>query len=629
MRTKHGVARSHLAAKQHSISKSVKTPKAGSNDDTLQKVLGMVNQWLAYRKKLLPTWERDIKLYNNERVERHYKGVADTFVPMTYSTLEAISAALITADYNTDFVPQDIYKYLKDRLMPGYTGTVFNEDGEEVEESEEDYLVRAIQNAVQGGSITDESLEVLNAYYDYIWDCGDWEEHIGEMIDSGLQLGNGALWMDFEDGKPKLVSVEFPDYVFDSTGTDDDSVKFAGRRYLTSLKELKDETIVDPDNVGPNGEPKTKKRYNLTGLKKRSTGSDDDKTAKELMEQMLFGTTLEIKNDKGELKGDLDQCEVIRIMTKERMYTLVNRSCIAEDVENPIVAQAKLRGIEDTSRLIKIPGITWKNNGKKALFIGRSETSTFWKEQERLNDSTNQKSDAVTRALLQNYRADPALKAQKNSFSVPGAVIWAAMNQYEAIPPAQVPNVAFTEENSIKNNIRETTATDQIVKGVTSSADVTATEAKLQVAQSGQRIEKKVKKLERGPLKRVARLALQYIRLFITDPFIVPQKANEGIKPLLYVPQKYDYDFEPKVTLNVSAKDKRKQEQSEAAENFKIVIQDPTNNLEEAKKILYPKMLDLDKDELKRIIENPNAGMQMPMEDAMMEQAPQPAGVPV
>lgn len=618
--TKHGVARSHLAAKQRSISNTAKTPKTGSSEDTLKKCMGMVNEWLSYRKKLLPQWERDTKLYNNERVEKHYEGVADTFVPMTYSTLEAISSALLTADYNTEFMPQDIYKYLKDRLMPGYTGQVANDEGEMVEESEEQYLVRAIQNTVQGEAIDDESLEVLNAFYDYVWEKYDYEERVGEMIDSGLQIGNGGMWFVLENNLPKPIEVPFPDYVFDPKATNDDNGKFGGRRYLASKKDLKDETIIDPTTG------KVKKRYNLTGLKKRD---DNDKTAKELMEEMLLGSTLEIKDDKGELKEDLDQCEVIELMTDERMYTIVNRSCVAEDVENPIVAQAKLRGIEDTSCLIKIPGVTWKNNGKSSLFIGRSETSTFWKEQERLNDATNQKSDAVTRALLQNYRADPALKSQKNSFSVPGAVIWGGQNQYEAIPPAMVPAAAFNEEASIKSNIRETSATDQIVKGVGSTQDVTATEAKLQVAQSGQRIEKKIKKLENGPMKRVARIVLQYFRLFITDPFMVPQKADGGFKPLIYDPTKYNYDFEPKVTLTVSAQNQRKQDQKDAAENFKIVIQDPTNNLQEAKKTLYPKMLDLDKDEISRIITNPNPMPAMPDAQGMpMGAAPMPQGQP-
>lgn len=588
----------------------------------------MVNQWLAYRKSLLPQWERDIKLYNNERVEKHYEGVSDTFVPMTYSTLETISSALLTADYNTDFVPQDIYKYLKDRLMPGYTGTLVADDGTESGETEEQYLVRAIQNAVQGGPITDESLEVLNAFYDYIWDNGGWEDLVGEMIDSGIQIGNGALWMVFENGKPKLISVPFPDYIWDTAASCDEDCKFAGRKYLASLKDLKAETIVDPGSPNPD-KPKTKKRYDLAGLKKRTTGSNDDKTEKELLEKMLFGTTLDITDDKGKIKDDLDQCEVIEIMTEDRMYTMVNRSCIAEDVENPIVAQAKLRGVEDITRLIKIPGITWANNKKGSLFVGRSETSTFWKEQERLNDATNQKSDAVTQALLRQKRADPALKPQKNSMSVPGAVIWAQTGQYEAIPGDQVPNAAFTEENSIKNNIRETTATDQIVKGVGSTTDVTATEAKLQVAQSGQRIEKKIKKLENGPLKRIARLALQYIRLFVTDPFIVPQPANNGINPRLYDPKKYDYDFEPKVTLTVSAQSQKRQEQSEASQNFQVVIQDPTNNLTEAKKILYPKMLDLDKDEINRIIENPNQSMPGMPSGAPIPGAPAPTGAPL
>lgn len=599
--TKDGVAGSQLASKQRIISNAAKTPKAGSNDDTLKKVMGMVDEWLAYRKKLIPIWERDLKLYNNERVEKHYEGVADTFVPMTYSTLETISSALITADYKTEFLPQDIYQYLRDRLMPGFDA--------EGNETEEQYLVRAIQNAVSGEAISDESLEVLNALYDYIWEAGDYEEHIGELIDDGLQIGNGSLWMVLENQKPKLISVPFPDYVFDPKATSDDSCKYAGRRYLTSKKELQDETIVDTENKNADGTPKTKKRYNLTGLKKRTTGSQDDKTFKELMDQMLLGSTLDIKNDKGDLKDDLDQCEVIELMTEDRMYTIVNRSCIAEDVENPIVAQAKLRGITDLSRLIKIPGITWKNNGKKNLFIGRSETSTFWKEQERLNDATNQKSDAVTQALLRQKRADPALKNQKNSFGVPGAVIWGQAGQYEPIPNDQVPAAAFNEEVSIKNNIRETTATDQIVKGVGTPGNVTATEANLQVAQSGERIEKKKGKLERGPLKRIARLALQYIRLFITDPFIVPQAADGGVRPLLYVPNKYNYDFEPKVTLTISAKNKRRQDQNSANENFQVVIQDPTNNLQAAKEILYPKMLDLDKDEIKRIIENPNPPM--------------------
>lgn len=625
--TKDGVAAPNLAKKQRISSTTSQKPRTGSNEDVLNKVQGYVKEWLAYRKKLLPAWERDIKLYNNERYQRKFEGVSDTFVPMTYSTLEAISAALVTGDLNTDFVPQDIYKYLKDRLMPGYTGEIAGPDGQIMQESEQDYLIRAIQNAVQGDAITDDSLDVLNALYDYIWDTGDWEEKIGEMIDSGLEIGNGSLWMVLgKNSLPKLISVPFPDYIWDPRATDDESGRFGGRRYLDSIENLEKVKIVDPATG------QLKKRYkDLNKVKIRDKNNSNDQTDKELREGLLLGSTVDPPKE-GE---KVDQVEVIEIMTKDRMYTMINREVIAEDEENFIVAQAKLRGI-DPDCLMRIPGATWANNKKSSLFIGRSETSTFWQEQERLNDVTNQKGDAVIRALLQNYRADPSLKGQKASFGIPGSVIWGSQGQYEAIPPAQVPNASFNEETSVKNNIRETTATDQLVKGVGSTADVTATEAKLQVAQSGQRIEKKIRKLERGPLKRVAKLALQYVRLFVVDPFIVPQKANNGINPLLFVPEKYDYDFEPKVTLTIAAQDKRRQERNEGLETYKMLIEDPTNNLEEVKKVMLPKIVDLDKDEIQRITTPVQPQMPMgdipPAEGDMSQLAPpnaMPMGAPV
>jgi hypothetical protein len=609
--TKDGVAYSKLATKQSPTSKA---PKSGANDDSLKKVQAMVNKWLAYRKKLLPGWERDIKLYNNERVECHYQGVADTFVPMTFSTIETIVSALATGNLNTEFLPQDIYKYLKDRLAPGFDPN--NEAGE----TEQDFLVRAIKEALSGGVIEDESLEVLNALYDYFWECGKWNRKLIHFIKSGVKIGNGAMWLTWEKGRPTLVNVPFPNYVFDPDAMDDDTGSFQGRRYLSSKQALKDETIIDPATG------KLKKRYNLTGLNKK-TGDVQDKTDKELKEQIMFGSTTYVAPEKESEDDDNDQVEVIEIRTADRTYTLVNRKCLAEDEVNPIVAQAKLRNIP-VDDLITMPGITWANYEDESLLIGRSETSTFWKEQERLNDSTNQKSDAVTRALLQQYQADPALKSQKESFSVPGAVIWAQQNQFNAIPPAQVPNAAFNEENSIKGNIRETTATDQLVKGVGSTSDITATEANIQVAGSSQRNELKTDVLSLGAFNRLALLTLQYIRLFIVDPYIVPQSANGGIKPLFYDPSKYDHNFEPKVTLTLQAQSKRRQEQNENLETYKILIQDPTNDLKAVKEIMLPKIVDLDNDEIKRIVDStvmPPALPPQPGDPSAAPAAPMPA----
>ena len=602
MRTRAGVAPHKVATKQQPTTQP-KEPAQGPSDTSLKTAMAMVDSWLSYRQKLMPMWERGVKLYNNERVKRNYEGITDTFVPMTFSTIETMVSALATGDLSTKYIPQDIYKYLTDRLMPGYDP--------QAGESEDDYLVRAIKEAISGGAITDETLEALNALYDYYWDCGDWSRKLEKFIKSGLKIGNGAWWETWEGSKPNLITVPFPDFIFDPNASDDDSCSFQGRRYLASLSDLRDEKIVDPETG------KTRKRYSLKGVTKRAVaGTPQEKTDKELKEQMMYGSTTGTADDSG------DQVEVIELRTKKRMYTIVNRKYMAEDVENPILSQAKLKGI-DPDELILLPGITWANYEDDSLFAGKSETETFWQEQERLNDATNQKGDAVIRALLQNYRADPALKSQKNSFSVPGAVIWAAGNQYEAIPPAVVPNAAFNEEVSIKNNIRETTATDQVVKGVTSSSDTTATEAKLQVSQAGQRIEIKIDSLARGPLKRLARLTLQYVRLFVADPFMIPRASENGIKPILFDPRKYNYNFEPKVSLTIQAKGKQKQEQEDALKTYQILIQDPTNNLEEVKRVMLPKVVDLDKDEIDRIItQAPQAPVQG--EAAMQGMAPQP-----
>ena len=39
-------------------------------------------------------WERNQKLYNNQRTTVSYKGVTNTFVPMVFSTVETATAAL-------------------------------------------------------------------------------------------------------------------------------------------------------------------------------------------------------------------------------------------------------------------------------------------------------------------------------------------------------------------------------------------------------------------------------------------------------------------------------------------------------------------------------------------------------
>lgn len=584
---KDGAATTKLVTKQQPNNADKNSAKSVT-DPTLEKLQGYIKEWIEYRKKLLPFWERDTKLYSSKRYKPGYKGIADSFVPMARSTVETIYSSIGTADMSTEFLPQDIFEYLKDRLMVGYTGRTEDANGVEIEETEEQYLVRAINNTIGNGIITDENLDVVNDLFKYVWDSGKWRKHVRRMIKSGLKIGNGVVWMTLgKNNLPKLEARAFEDTVFDPACTDDDNGRFYGYRYLSFLSDLKAETIVDPSTG------KKRKRYNLKGVTAKTLYGDDDKTEKELKEELLFGTTTE---------SNKDQVEVIKLYVKDREYTLVNRSVIAEDIENVFITQAKTLGL-DTDDLLLNPLASWANfDDSPSLYIGESEISLMWQEQERLNDLTNQKSDAITQALLRQKRASPSLRAQSKAMETFGAVIWAEQGQYEPLPVDQVPSAAFAEETSIKNNIREVTSTDQVVKGVTSTADITATEAQLQVANSNERNDIKIDSLVDGPLDRIARLALQYFRLFITDPYIFTPREANGIRPTLYDPKKYNYAFVPKIALTVSAQNKKRQEQREAVEVYKLLIQDPTNNLAETKRIMLPKIVDLDADEIDKII---------------------------
>ncbi len=580
-KTKDGVVRPPLA-KQSPTSKK-ETTKVESGESKLHEVMEMFESWRSYRRRIEKEWIRDNKLYNNQRVtDDRYKGVSDTFVPMAFSTVETISSAIVSGDLNTDFIPQDIYKYIEDKYvsnLPIPEG-ITQEDAKAIKET---YLKQKIQEVIQGGIISEEDIEALNALYDYFWYKGDWDEKLEKLVNSGLRIGTGAWWLSWDVDHPKLETVPFPDYIFDPHARDDESCRYTGRRYLADLETLKEEMILDPET----GENK-KRFHGLEAIDEEATSAtkaEEDKTDKELKEDMMYISTTSIDQNSG-------QVEVIELVVKDRLYTVVNRKVLAEDIEHPVVSQAKLKGIDIKQFM---PGITWANYKDESLLVGKSEISTFWKEQERLNDVTNQKSDAITRALLQNYRVDPSLKSQAKALNVPGGVVFGQSGQYEVLDSATVPNAAFTEEASIKNNIREATATDQVVKGVGSTSDITATEANLQVAQSGQRIERKIKSIERGPLRSLARKVFLLIRLFIDDPLLIPTNSNKGIMPKLFDPRKYTQDFEPRVVLNINHKQQMRAERETALQAYTMLIQDPTNNLEEVKKALLPKIVDLDK----------------------------------
>jgi hypothetical protein len=141
-----------------------------------------------------------------------------------------------------------------------------------------------------------------------------------------------------------------------------------------------------------------------------------------------------------------------------------------------------------------------------------------------------------------------------------------------------------------------------VVKGVTTDQESTATEIKAQLNQAGQRFEIYVRMLERELLYQRAKIVYGMIRRFVTAPKSIPTMTPDGPKFYTFDPQQFGDDYEPQVRLEASVQNARQREQQQAVNAYQMLIADPTNDLYQVKKILLPKIVDLNEQELDRII---------------------------
>jgi len=143
------------------------------------------------------------------------------------------------------------------------------------------------------------------------------------------------------------------------------------------------------------------------------------------------------------------------------------------------------------------------------------------------------------------------------------------------------------------------------------------------------------------------------IQLNITEPMVVRASGQESTAPtefempsgdilnlpantLVFDPDEYTGDWIPNVSLEIDSENKKAASKRDNLQEYQILIQDPTNNLEEIKKIYLPKISGLTAEEVERIITPvaPEPGMVDPMADpnAAIEGEivpPMPTGVPV
>lgn len=489
-------------------------------------------------------WNDNYALYNNQRVSRSYEGITDTFVPMTFSTIESMTSALFGSKPRFNFTPPQEHP--------------------------------------------DQNTDILNALIDYYWDKDKWSLKFINWGRDMLRYGTSVVYVTWKDNCPHIINVPIRDFFIDPTANSLETARYVGRRYLTTMEELESYEIVDLDK-STDDEIVYKKKYKNLGRIKSSSGTGDNTDKQE--KDMFYGSTLNNAKD--------SQIEIIEYWTEDRVVSVANRATIIEDSENWYKSKAKQNGKKYAKGLI--PFAILRDYVDGSLFYAKGEIDFIAEQQELLNDLTNQNIDAITFTLNQMYTLDPAYADMINDIeNLPGAVYPVAAGALQPIQMGNVPNDAFTERLNIKSEMRETSASNEIIKGVgQEGGKITATEINAQIAGAGQRIALKITQIEDEGFYNIAKLVFEMIRLYVTDPMLVRIVGREGVRWEEFNPEDFrDGDYEPKVQLETTVEAQKTEDANMAKEMLAAFLGDPEINQTELKKLVLQKGFDLDPDEV-------------------------------
>lgn len=556
---------------------------------TLQKILkDFDSSWTYTSGSWHQRWLDNYALYHNNRVKVGYTGITDTFVPMTFSTVETMNAAL--------FGNKPKFNYLSPSTKP------------------------------------DQETEILNALVDYYWDKDNWTIKMIACGRSMLQLGTSVLYMYWDNDHPCIVNIPIRDFFIDPTATHLNNARYMGRRYLTTREELESFEIIDLDN--PITDPITgettyamKKKYNNLGkIKNKNTsgvvgkaavgGQLTDKEEKDLS----YGSTLD---------ANANQVEVIEWWTEDNCVSVANRAVIIEDTENWYKTKGKYNGNEYSKGVF--PFAAFRDYIDESLFYAKGEIDFIADEQELLNDITNQNIDSVTYALNQMTRIDPSRADLVNEYeNVPGAVYVAKAGEIEPIRMGTVPPEAFMERQNIKNEIRETTASNEVIKGVgQQGGKVTATEIQAQVAGAGQRVSLKVSQIENEGYHQLAKLLFKMIQLYVTEPTLVRIVGKNGIRWEEFDPEEFYGEYEPRVQLDITVQNQKKEDAAIAKEMLAAFVNDPNINQHELSKLVLSRSFGLEPDEVDLLVAPQQQPGMPPEMGGVPGQPPQPGQQPM
>ena len=587
-------------------------------DSNLQKWLQKFDDsWLYAQQNYHLRWERNWKLYHNIRVKRSHDGVVKTFVPMVNSMVNTMVAALFNNNPTVKYIP--------------------NHPDQE------------------------QDTAVLNEIYDDFARKDNWVQKNKINGKQGLITGNFACFYEWKDDKEggyvhKEV-VPIRDMIIDPQSHSYRDWRYVGRRYFQSKKQLKEEKIWDFEK-----QKEVKRFKNLDEV--QPSGSITDYESDKVKKDQAIGATA---------PGDGDIVECVEIWTRSKVVVIANRNTIIEERENPYYRLEKAH-FERQKAEYELDMLEYEQNvaqwqaertyaftttgqdigeypGEKpefkadfneemagflpfahgrdyediSLTYGDSDVDIIADQQELLNDMTELYIEAVLYQLYPEKTLDPKFAnwaADLNPkpgkiYPLPnGAMIWNT--------PPQIPVNAFNERLNIKDEMREATAISEVTKGVSTADTTTATEIKAQVGQADQRITEKAQTLANDFFFQEAKIVLKMLQLYAPEKLYVRTIQDANVTFTEVDMSKFVGEYTPMVTLDVQKRYEEAKQQQAYIDAFQMIIQDPTNNLQAAKQILYKKMMpSLSDEEIEQIITpatSPEASMPegVPMDEQQL-----------
>ena len=557
------------------------------------------DSWTYAQQNYHQTWERNWKLYRNIRTEKNHPGTIECFVPMVNSTVNTIVASLFNSNPSV--------KYLPNRADQ-------NEETDILNDVYQDFARRdgwALKNKINGrqGIITGNYF----AYYE--WQPDD----------------NGGFV------HKEIIPIR--DAILDPNAHNIADAKYVGRRFFTSKKELENTLIFNPETG------KMEKRYkDLDNVTENATDGGLDAQSDKAIKDTALGS---VSPNKG------SQVEVIEIWTHEEVCVIANQQTVIEYRENPYFAlnkskfeQRKLAweleryqklqqsaGAEDIGEFKEefnkksaglIPFAHGCDYPDVSLIYGSSDVDIIADEQELLNTLTELNIEAVLYQLYPERRIDPKFAGKLDNLDpMPGKVYPLPAGAMDWNNPPTIPTNAFAERNNIKGEIRESASVSEISKGITATDSTTATEIKAMLGQADIRIREKADNLAQGFFMQEATIVFKLLKLYADDNYMIRKVGDNGVKFETVEMSKFIGDYTPMVTLDVQAQLEKSEKQEAYTNAFQMIIADPTNNLAEAKRIMYPKMMpELTQEEISAIITP-----QQPVQPQMAQPVPQMANM--